>query len=237
MAEHDHTPDEIDMTTLDEEREFLHEGRQRSPRTDPSMRDGDSGHGNPYENATDEPTTDNDVGDEVDDEIAYSGSSGGAVGGTPAGLRSAGGTLPEGSGMTASEARGDSTIGDTTGEKMATDEAVSAAEAAPIRDFPADADATAAVAESGAEAARTDKADERTGPDDGGPPLTDFDRLTIPQVMEKAGGLSPEELRRLRDHEAAHRNRKTLLTKLDRLLSGNASRSRPTRERAADAGA
>src|SRR5687767_9539522 len=36
---------------------------QRSPRTDPDLRDGDSGRGNPLESGSDEVTTDNDVGD------------------------------------------------------------------------------------------------------------------------------------------------------------------------------
>jgi hypothetical protein len=63
--------------------------RQRSPRTDASMRDGDSGHGNPLESEVEETqaTTDNDVGDATWRDEPAAGPSGGAVGGTPAGKR------------------------------------------------------------------------------------------------------------------------------------------------------
>jgi hypothetical protein len=84
----------------------------RSPATgsDPSMRDGDSGRGNPYEYPPDELTSDNDVGDDRESGPPFSGRSGGAVGGTPAEGRAAGGH--EGDGISSSGSqRGDSTIG------------------------------------------------------------------------------------------------------------------------------
>ncbi len=58
---------EIDETDLDPA-EFHHASRQRSARTDASMRDGDSGHGNPDENPEDEFSIDNDIGDTENDE-------------------------------------------------------------------------------------------------------------------------------------------------------------------------
>src|SRR5947209_6729014 len=110
-------PEMVDLTTLEQDRDYQSTGRQRSARTDPSMRDGDSGHGNPYEYdpGDAESSTDADVGDEVDetdDELeAFSGAAGGAVGGTPANKRSEGGTMPEGEpvGATGIDARDGST--------------------------------------------------------------------------------------------------------------------------------
>ena len=60
--------------------------RQRSPRTDPSMRDGDSSHGNPYEMEGNGFSTDSDTGD-IEDEPVHAGFDGGAADGTPADLR------------------------------------------------------------------------------------------------------------------------------------------------------
>lgn len=45
--------------------------RQRSARTDPSMRDGDSGHGNPSDDMGADFTTDGDTGDAVGDDTLY----------------------------------------------------------------------------------------------------------------------------------------------------------------------
>ena len=60
----DDTPATIDVTDLEGDRDYAVTGRQRSPRTDPSMRDGDSGRGNPheYDPGDAEPGTDADVG-------------------------------------------------------------------------------------------------------------------------------------------------------------------------------
>lgn len=59
-------PAEIDETDL-EFADVQHHHRQRSARTDASMRDGDSGHGNPGENPEDAYSIDNDVGDSEED--------------------------------------------------------------------------------------------------------------------------------------------------------------------------
>jgi hypothetical protein len=207
----DDRPEEVDLSALEDDRDYAPTGRQRSARTDPSMRDGDSGHGNPNEYATDdaEPTSDNDVGDAAE-EPAYGGSAGGAVGGTPAEKRSSGGTLPEGhEGMTGSEARGDSTIGTRDADLAAAEPAGSLADAA---------------AQSGPEAAQTDNADERARgerraePREPDLPIKGYKHLTVTEVIQKAKGLSPEELRQLREFEARHRHRKTLLVRLDRMM-------------------
>ncbi len=58
---------EIDSTDL-EYSDIHHAHRQRSARTDASMRDGDSGHGNPGENPEDDFSIDNDVGDSEEEE-------------------------------------------------------------------------------------------------------------------------------------------------------------------------
>ena len=58
---------EIDETDLDPA-EFHPVHRQRSARTDASMRDGNSSHGNPAEDPEDLFTIDNDIGDTENDE-------------------------------------------------------------------------------------------------------------------------------------------------------------------------
>jgi hypothetical protein len=178
---HDDRPQMIDMTDFEADPDFTPNSRQRSARTDPSMRDGDSGHGNPYEyDAGDaEPGTDADVGDERDAEHSgYAGPSGGAVGGTPAGKRATGGTLPPGEPVvTGSEARGDSTIGSRQN---------------PDRPQPA--------------------------PDE--PPIADYKYLSVPEVLEKIAFLTREQVELVQRFESRHRKRKTLLTKLTRMLRG-----------------
>jgi hypothetical protein len=52
-------------------------------------------------------------------------------------------------------------------------------------------------------------------------PLPDFQKLTIRQVEQKMESLSSAELRKIRTYETAHKNRKGLLTKIDRKLSAH----------------
>ena len=90
--------------------EMLEKG-EHPPTTqeEPSLRDGNSSHGDRYWDAEDEITTDNDVGDATGAEVPEAGPSGGAVGGTPARGR----TTPHvrrGLSSPGSK-RGDSTIG------------------------------------------------------------------------------------------------------------------------------
>ena len=50
-------------------------------------------------------------------------------------------------------------------------------------------------------------------------PIADYDDLTAVLVRKSLAGLSAAELRAVRDHEAAHANRKTVLQAVDRLLA------------------
>jgi hypothetical protein len=49
-------------------------------------------------------------------------------------------------------------------------------------------------------------------------PIADYDSLTVAQVKPRLAGLSAADLRRVRDHEASGKNRKTVLAEIDRLL-------------------
>jgi hypothetical protein len=51
-----------------------------------------------------------------------------------------------------------------------------------------------------------------------GLPIEGYDDLTASQVTKRLGGLKPVELRRLRDYEARHANRKSVLAAIDRAL-------------------
>jgi hypothetical protein len=52
----------------------------------------------------------------------------------------------------------------------------------------------------------------------GSQPIPGYDDLSAAQVQERLDGLSPAELRKLRDYEARHGNRKTVLDRIDRKL-------------------
>lgn len=118
-----------------------------SARNDPSMRDGDSGHGNPHEYAGDEAAFDS-----------------------------------------------DSDTGDTVPDDGVTDEL-----------FADEMDEAAAE-----EVGTTTRLAS---------PVPDYDRLNIADVLERVNGLSKGELRLVASYEHAHRNRKTLLAKLERLIT------------------
>jgi hypothetical protein len=49
-------------------------------------------------------------------------------------------------------------------------------------------------------------------------PIADYDDLSAAQVQERLEGLTPAELRKLRDYEQRHANRKTVLEKMERRL-------------------
>jgi polyhydroxyalkanoate synthesis regulator phasin len=49
-------------------------------------------------------------------------------------------------------------------------------------------------------------------------PIADYDELSAPQVQERLDGLTPAELRKLRDYEQRHANRKTVLDRIERRL-------------------
>jgi hypothetical protein len=47
-----------------------------------------------------------------------------------------------------------------------------------------------------------------------------YDSLSASQVVQRLGGLSEAELESVRDHELAHRHRRTILNRVDQLLAG-----------------
>ncbi len=49
-------------------------------------------------------------------------------------------------------------------------------------------------------------------------PVPDYDDLTAAQVAEKLDGLTPAQLRTVRDHERRNANRKSVLAAIDRKL-------------------
>ena len=46
-------------------------------------------------------------------------------------------------------------------------------------------------------------------------PIENYDKLTIPQVMMRLDFLSSKDIKKVKNYESTHRNRKTLLEKLD----------------------
>jgi polyhydroxyalkanoate synthesis regulator phasin len=52
----------------------------------------------------------------------------------------------------------------------------------------------------------------------GSQPIPGYDDLSAAQVQERLEGLAPAQLRKLRDYEARHGNRKTVLDKIDKKL-------------------
>jgi hypothetical protein len=49
-------------------------------------------------------------------------------------------------------------------------------------------------------------------------PIANYDKLSAPQVQERLDGLAPGQLRKLRDYERRHANRKTVLDRIARKL-------------------
>ncbi len=49
-------------------------------------------------------------------------------------------------------------------------------------------------------------------------PIDGYDELSAAQVQEQLEGLTPAELRKLRDYEQRHANRKTVLDRIERRL-------------------
>jgi len=48
--------------------------------------------------------------------------------------------------------------------------------------------------------------------------IAGYQRLTVPEIIRHAERMSVEQLREVKEYEKSHRRRKTLLTKLERLL-------------------
>ena len=49
-------------------------------------------------------------------------------------------------------------------------------------------------------------------------PIADYDELSAAKVQDRLEGLTPAELRKLRDYEQRHANRKTVLDRIERRL-------------------
>jgi hypothetical protein len=49
-------------------------------------------------------------------------------------------------------------------------------------------------------------------------PIMAYDELTVPQVRRRLADLNPAELRKVRDYERRHANRKTILTSVEKRL-------------------
>ena len=56
---------------------------------------------------------------------------------------------------------------------------------------------------------------------DRGLPITNYQKLTIPEIMRQLDGLNQRQLHSLRAHEETHKQRKAIRTELDRRLSQN----------------
>jgi polyhydroxyalkanoate synthesis regulator phasin len=59
----------------------------------------------------------------------------------------------------------------------------------------------------------------RTGGTDESFPILGYDELTAAHVQARLDGLSPAELRRVRDYERRHANRKSVLAAIDKQLT------------------
>jgi hypothetical protein len=182
-------PAETDRDDADRPRILDSLTHQRSARTDPSMRDGDSGYGNPYESGDDPESTDADVGDAAGAEFDTADSE----------------LVRDGVPI---EPATESASADEVGRLVQADDRSDqnhAAEAGPTTDE------VAALGE---------------GERPGDLPIEGYEGLTIPQIVAKLDALARDEVLAVREYEAAHRKRKTLLDKLDRHLAGGRRRSR-----------
>lgn len=238
MAFEPHTddlPNELGENVID--REIHRDGltpRQRGSLTDPSMRDGNSSHGNPYEGDPEEITTDSDTGD-TESEPVTAGFDGGANEGTPAELRADMDTDGDDFSLGAREEAADADVleGDTddlAGEDL-TGQHMPAAAPDPLPHPRVDAgrDGSTVGENEPAHAARLPTRPAATPDEDTAEvdlPIENYSALKVTEIVEKAGSLTPDQMRQVRDFEAGHRNRKTLVTKLDRLMSGGRRRTR-----------
>ena len=65
-----------------------------------------------------------------------------------------------------------------------------------------------------------EKQKEREGKsEDKSLPIDDYQHLTIPQILARLNDLSKADIKKIRNHEIRHKNRKGLMAKLDRLLT------------------
>lgn len=55
--------------------------------------------------------------------------------------------------------------------------------------------------------------------EDKGLPIDDYQHRTIPQILAQLSALSRADIRKIRNHEGRHKNRKGLISKLDDILA------------------
>lgn len=188
--------------------------RQRSPRTDPDLRDGDSGHGNPGEPAGDLNAVDSDTDVEaglpadVEDEPLA-----GAEDERPAGA---------GDPLTADAEDG---LPGASPERQEEFETL-------VEEFEGEGRYPGRETEVAARIVNKQRREfgETAGQEaeraagrapDRELPIREYQRLTVPQVVSRAKGLPPDQIAEIVAFERAHRNRKTLLAQLGRLSGGN----------------
>ena len=70
----------------------------------------------------------------------------------------------------------------------------------------------------GREGPRAESAPEETRADAEGLPLEDYDSLSVNRVIQRLGGLSVEEIERLRDYEAENKGRRSLIERFERRI-------------------
>lgn len=189
-ARTDTLPDELPDVAAEE---WDRAPRQRSPRTDPSMRDGDGSHGNPYEMEGSDVSTDNDTGD-YEDEPAAAGFDGGAVEGTTSDLR----------GDTETNLDDFTLRPEDRAELTGDDEERAEDETDPLPHPRVDGGMDGSTIGHNAPA--------------GVMPVEGYDDMNVKEVAELAKALTRDQVWAVREYEASHRRRKTLLTKLDRMI-------------------
>ncbi|QEL15017.1 hypothetical protein [Limnoglobus roseus] len=188
--------------------------RQRSARNDPSMRDGDSGHGNPGDSAGDlfEVDSDTDIGDsnefepQVDEDEGLSGVN-----------RE---TLRE-----FRELREEVADNNLYSEDEAVDATILSQEREALGDTREDDGGVVQPTLSADHPPQAEPAAKVSAP------LEGYESLTVKAITERARDMQPNEVAKLLEFEKANRNRKTLVTQLERIANG---RVRPQREAVAE---
>ncbi len=196
--------------------------RQRSARNDASMRDGDSGHGNPGDSAGDlfEVDSDTDIGDtntfepKIDEDEQLSGS-------TPESLREF------------RELRDEVTDNNLYSQDAAVDATILSAEQEALGDTKEDDGGVVQPTElSATEAEESAAVVPKAEPNpSSAEPMGNYASMTVKAITERAREMSPAEVMRVLDFEKANRNRKSLVTQLERIASG---RTRKPKEAAAE---
>jgi hypothetical protein len=198
--------------------------RQLSARNDPSMRDGDSGRGNPHEYPPDEESSDRDVGDTAE-EAAEASEEVGVLDAVPANQ----------AGLPDADPNAGAALNPTAGVDEQIDDRGTAASPDTGRGTEDGGEFAATVGDNSPAELEADMSpdDEAPAARDPDLPIDDFQHLTVKQIVTKLDDLPEDDLRRVRDYERSHRRRKTLMVQLERRLQGVNKRSDGGRSRQA----